>query len=524
MTWCHSFVAENPPMNICSRAKRTEELLLRISGCETAQRRSLYAFDSAPVTQTHDPFLLPAPCHTTITRNMATVCLDAAPSGLLMLSEVALESEQCYLKKSRVSSKSRAVSRAKRANSRTSPSSPPSLSSSSSVSSDADKTIFSPPTSPSPSREQSGIEASRLVEEAEDCSSQPLSKQRFNCDIEGCNQTFATKFSWRRHRKKHTGERPWGCVYCLRYFGEKSTLKKHLHTHSQFHQDKKEAPWFSVVAMNAGTKLANSAGQPGQSLSAMSLAKIVLGQKDDEEAAEAMQMSEQKHSEAPLRAVAVSDAVVAATAVDPMAVTLSAAARHLATIHKSNRQINPARHHPYSRSSSTSPTVSRTDSETFHASRPVTASEPHSARRSSVSRPSSPSSAPEMARVVSASVSPRSGHVSMAGSVSPGRRSPVPAQAAVVVPVPAQAVAVPFPAQAVAVPVQAQAATYKRDFQPQIPVQRQHVTLATMMQYQLDVIYMRRNCSGVEFWSVTRILNPRKMVFIHCLNTRVNQK
>eukprot|EP00808_Paulinella_micropora_P022702 g82162.t1 len=43
-----------------------------------------------------------------------------------------------------------------------------------------------------------------------------------------CDWTFATKFSYRRHAKTHTGERPWGCVYCWRYFSEKSALKKHL--------------------------------------------------------------------------------------------------------------------------------------------------------------------------------------------------------------------------------------------------------------------------------------------------------
>eukprot|EP00457_Paulinella_chromatophora_P004688 gb/GEZN01004700.1/.p1 GENE.gb/GEZN01004700.1/~~gb/GEZN01004700.1/.p1 ORF type:complete len:519 (+),score=51.59 gb/GEZN01004700.1/:202-1758(+) len=107
----------------------------------------------------------------------------------------------------------------------------------------------------------------------------PISKKRFACDFPECNETFATKFSWRRHRKKHTGDRPWGCVYCLRYFGEKSTLKKHLHTHPQFHQDKEQAPWFSVVAMNAGTRLLG-ASPSGKPMIALSLAQMALSQRE----------------------------------------------------------------------------------------------------------------------------------------------------------------------------------------------------------------------------------------------------
>eukprot|EP00808_Paulinella_micropora_P010248 g22144.t1 len=78
--------------------------------------------------------------------------------------------------------------------------------------------------------------------------------KRFRCMVPECGETFASKFSWRRHRKKHTGERPWGCVYCLRYFGEKSTLKKHLNTHPEFHEDKVKKPKSCMAVMNAGNK------------------------------------------------------------------------------------------------------------------------------------------------------------------------------------------------------------------------------------------------------------------------------
>eukprot|EP00808_Paulinella_micropora_P028235 g68314.t1 len=76
-------------------------------------------------------------------------------------------------------------------------------------------------------------------------------KERYRCDHPKCEDTFTSKFSWRRHRKKHTGERPWGCVYCLRYFGEKSTLQKHLHTHKEFRKHKELVPWLSMAALNA---------------------------------------------------------------------------------------------------------------------------------------------------------------------------------------------------------------------------------------------------------------------------------
>eukprot|EP00457_Paulinella_chromatophora_P013331 gb/GEZN01013621.1/.p1 GENE.gb/GEZN01013621.1/~~gb/GEZN01013621.1/.p1 ORF type:complete len:211 (+),score=28.55 gb/GEZN01013621.1/:370-1002(+) len=141
-------------------------------------------------------------------------------------------------------------------------------------------------------------------------------KKGFRCET--CQQVFATKFSWRRHRKKHTGERPWGCVYCLRYFGEKSTLKKHLQTHPQFVEDTQKAPWFGPVAMNAGT---NTVPGPGdESLSSMSLAHLALAQ--------------------------VSASPKNSRSAEDMGETAAAAARHMVEI---SVNLGAMRHHPYSR-------------------------------------------------------------------------------------------------------------------------------------------------------------------------------
>lgn len=56
----------------------------------------------------------------------------------------------------------------------------------------------------------------------------------FLCPFENCGMEFNTKFSMKRHQKKHTNQRPFSCEWpsCRKSFAEKSTLERHLRTHT----------------------------------------------------------------------------------------------------------------------------------------------------------------------------------------------------------------------------------------------------------------------------------------------------
>ncbi len=55
----------------------------------------------------------------------------------------------------------------------------------------------------------------------------------FECSEPGCGTTFNTRFSLKRHSKKHNGERLHKCPYdCGKRFAEKSTLTRHIRVHT----------------------------------------------------------------------------------------------------------------------------------------------------------------------------------------------------------------------------------------------------------------------------------------------------
>jgi hypothetical protein len=63
----------------------------------------------------------------------------------------------------------------------------------------------------------------------------PQSKQAagkaFKCDIFGCEQAFKTKFSLKRHFKKHYVKKL-KCKFCDKAFGLQQYLEEHEHTHT----------------------------------------------------------------------------------------------------------------------------------------------------------------------------------------------------------------------------------------------------------------------------------------------------
>lgn len=55
----------------------------------------------------------------------------------------------------------------------------------------------------------------------------------FKCDEKNCGKTFTRNEELTRHKRIHSGLRPFPCTQCGKRFGRKDHLKKHTRTHLQ---------------------------------------------------------------------------------------------------------------------------------------------------------------------------------------------------------------------------------------------------------------------------------------------------
>ena len=92
----------------------------------------------------------------------------------------------------------------------------------------------SPSSSSSSSSSGSGASDAEEEEEEEEGAAAGGSRFPYSCKFPSCSDSFKTRFSLKRHSKKHSGEKPFRCSYhhCLKAFAEKSTLKRHLRIHT----------------------------------------------------------------------------------------------------------------------------------------------------------------------------------------------------------------------------------------------------------------------------------------------------
>jgi len=82
----------------------------------------------------------------------------------------------------------------------------------------------------------------------------------FVCPVPNCGRALTTRFNYKRHTKRHTGEKQFQCEYsgCGKRFAEKSSMKRHLKVHDR-KRDKRSST-SGTASSSAGSSARKSLG------------------------------------------------------------------------------------------------------------------------------------------------------------------------------------------------------------------------------------------------------------------------
>ena len=96
-------------------------------------------------------------------------------------------------------------------------------------------------TPPHPQRRTSSFTSLTSLPKAEDTTSSPLGLSvseeliNHNCEVRGCTAVFQSQEHLKRHMRKHTGEKPFACLFpgCCKTFSRNDNMLQHLRTHAK---------------------------------------------------------------------------------------------------------------------------------------------------------------------------------------------------------------------------------------------------------------------------------------------------